>query len=215
MAILAYNRNLGGRKLIYKLTEFFIKVNDFENAEELYKEYAKISAHDVNRYILYYDLRRAQGAPDTELVKILEDYKESEIDEKYMYELANLYYKTGRREDCIKTCDNLVLWFQDGVYVENAVRLKEKLGVNLSNTQRRILGEINARKSDEEANKERMFMEQKELARLKKDEVGDVLEADELKKTEPDSVKEQPASEAKENIASEHDNDSSEVMNCQ
>lgn len=210
MAILAYNRNLGGRKLIYKLTEFFIKVNDFENAEELYKEYAKISAHDVNRYILYYDLRRAQGAPDTELVKILEDYKESEIDEKYMYELANLYYKTGRREDCIKTCDNLVLWFQDGVYVENAVRLKEKLGVNLSNTQRRILGEINARKSDEEANKERMFMEQKELARLKKDEVGDVLEADELKKTEPDSVKEQPASEAKENTASEHDNDSSE-----
>jgi hypothetical protein len=210
MAILAYNRNLGGRKLIYKLTEFFIKVNDFENAEELYKEYAKISAHDVNRYILYYDLRRAQGAPDTELVKILEDYKESEIDEKYMYELANLYYKTGRREDCIKTCDNLVLWFQDGVYVENAVRLKEKLGVNLSNTQRRILGEINARKSDEEANKERMFMEQKELARLKKDEVGDVLEADELKKTEPDSVKEQPASEAKENISSEHDNDSSE-----
>lgn len=210
MAILAYNRNLGGRKLIYKLTEFFIKVNDFENAEELYKEYAKISAHDVNRYILYYDLRRAQGAPDAELVKILEDYKESEIDEKYMYELANLYYKTGRREDCIKTCDNLVLWFQDGVYVENAVRLKEKLGVNLSNTQRRILGEINARKSDEEANKERMFMEQKELARLKKDEVGDVLEADELKKTEPDSVKEQPASEAKENIASEHDNNSSE-----
>ena len=210
MAILAYNRNLGGRKLIYKLTEFFIKVNDFENAEELYKEYAKISAHDVNRYILYYDLRRAQGAPDTELVKILEDYKESEIDEKYMYELANLYYKTGRREDCIKTCDNLVLWFQDGIYVENAVRLKEKLGVNLSNTQRRILGEINARKSDEEANKERMFMEQKELARLKKDEVGDVLEADELKKTEPDSVKEQPASEVKENIASEHDNDSSE-----
>lgn len=210
MAILAYNRNLGGRKLIYKLTEFFIKVNDFENAEELYKEYAKISAHDVNRYILYYDLRRAQGAPDTELVKILEDYKESEIDEKYMYELANLYYKTGRREDCIKTCDNLVLWFQDGVYVENAVRLKEKLGVNLSNTQRRILGEINARKSDEEANKERMFMEQKELARLKKDEVGDVLEADELKKTEPDSIKEQPASEVKENIVSEHDNDSSE-----
>lgn len=210
MAILAYNRNLGGRKLIYKLTEFFIKVNDFENAEELYKEYAKISAHDVNRYILYYDLRRAQGALDTELVKILEDYKESEIDEKYMYELANLYYKTGRREDCIKTCDNLVLWFQDGVYVENAVKLKEKLGVNLSNTQRRILGEINARKSDEEANKERMFMEQKELARLKKDEVGDVLEADELKKTEPDSVKEQPASEVKENIASEHDNDSSE-----
>ena len=178
MAILAYNRNLGGRKLIYKLTEFFIKVNDFENAEELYNEYAKMSAHDVNKYILYYDLRRAQGAPDTELVRILEEYKESEIDEKYMYELANLYYKTGRKEDCIKTCDNLVLWFQDGIYVENAVKLKEKLGVNLSNTQKQILKEINARKSDEEANKERLFMEQKELARIKKDEVGDVLAED-------------------------------------
>ena len=58
MAILAYNRNLGGRKLIYKLTEFFIKVDDFENAEELYREYAKLSAHDVNKYILYYELRR-------------------------------------------------------------------------------------------------------------------------------------------------------------
>lgn len=183
MAILAYNRNLGGRKLIYKLTEFFIKVDDFENAEDLYNEYAKMSPHDVNRFILYYDLRRAQGAPDTELVEILEEYKESEIDEKYMYELANLYYKTGRKEDCIKTCDNLVLWFQDGIYVEMAVKLKEKLGVNLSNTQKKILVEINARKSDEEANKEKLFMEQKELARLKKDEVGDVLDADDNKNT--------------------------------
>lgn len=178
MAILAYNRNLGGRKLIYKLTEFFIKVDDFENAEELYREYAKLSAHDVNKYILYYDLRRAQDAPDTELVDILEKYKEAEIDEKYMYELAELYYKTGRKEDCSKTCDNLVLWFQDGIYVEKAVKLKEKLGVTMTNTQKKILSEINARKSDEEANKERLFMEQKELARLKKDEVGDLLDED-------------------------------------
>ncbi len=178
MAILAYNRNLGGRKLIYKLTEFFIKVDDFENAEELYREYAKLSAHDVNKYILYYDLRRAQDAPDTELVDILEKYKEAEIDEKYMYELAELYYKTGRKEDCSKACDNLVLWFQDGIYVEKAVKLKEKMGVTMTNTQKKILSEINARKSDEEANKERLFMEQKELARLKKDEVGDLLDED-------------------------------------
>lgn len=203
MAILAYNRNLGGRKLIYKLTEFFIKVDDFENAEDLYNEYAKMSPHDVNRFILYYDLRRAQGAPDTELVEILEEYKESEIDEKYMYELANLYYKTGRKEDCIKTCDNLVLWFQDGIYVEMAVKLKEKLGVNLSNTQKKILVEINARKSDEEANKEKLFMEQKELARLKKDEVGDVLDADDNKNTfkKPETGKKAAAKAAKASTA--------------
>ena len=192
MAILAYNRNLGGRKLIYKLTEFFIKVDDFENAEELYREYAKLSAHDVNKYILYYDLRRAQNAPDTELVDILEKYKEAEIDEKYMYELAELYYKTGRKEDCSKTCDNLVLWFQDGIYVEKAVKLKEKLGVTMTNTQKKILSEINARKSDEEANKERLFMEQKELARLKKDEVGDLLDEDD----KADSDKAAPSNKA-------------------
>ena len=95
-----------------------------------------------------------------------------------MYELAELYYKTGRKEDCSKTCDNLVLWFQDGIYVEKAVKLKEKLGVTMTNTQKKILSEIKARKSDEEANKERLFMEQKELARLKKDEVGDLLDED-------------------------------------
>ncbi len=84
-----------------------------------------------------------------------------------MYELANLYYKTGRKEDCIKTCDNLVLWFQDGIYVEMAVKLKEKLGVNLSNTQKKILVEINARKSDEEANKEKLLWSRKSLRVLK------------------------------------------------
>lgn len=55
-----------------------------------------------------------------------------------MYELAELYYKTGRKEDCSKTCDNLVLWFQDGIYVEKAVKLKEKLGVTMTNTQKKI-----------------------------------------------------------------------------
>ena len=85
----------------------------------------------MSRFILYYDLRKAQNASDNELVGILEDYREHEIDEKYMYELAKLYYKTGRKEECIKTCDNIVLWFQDGIYVEKAVQLKEKLGVVL------------------------------------------------------------------------------------
>ena len=68
MAILAYNRNLGGRKLVYKLTEFFIKVGDFDNANELYEEYSKSSQHDVSRFILYYDLRKAQNASDNKNV---------------------------------------------------------------------------------------------------------------------------------------------------
>ena len=198
MAILAYNRNLGGRKLVYKLTEFFIKVGDFDNANELYEEYSKSSQHDVSRFILYYDLRKAQKASDNELVSILEDYRDHEIDEKYMYELARLYYKTGRKEECIKTCDNIVLWFQDGIYVEKAVQLKEKLGVVLTKTQKGILDDVMKRKSDDEANKEELFAKQKELANLKRDEVEDVFREEDEK--EQKASGKQPAPEVSLNV---------------
>lgn len=198
MAILAYNRNLGGRKLVYKLTEFFIKVGDFDNANELYEEYRKSSQHDVSRFILYYDLRKAQNASDNELVGILEDYRDHEIDEKYMYELAKLYYKTGRKEECIKTCDNIVLWFQDGIYVEKAVQLKEKLGVVLTKTQKGILEDIRKRKEDIEATKEELFAKQKELANLKRDEVEDVFREEDEK--EQKSTGKQPVPEVSLNV---------------
>ena len=198
MAILAYNRNLGGRKLVYKLTEFFIKVGDFDNANELYEEYSKSSQHDVSRFILYYDLRKAQNASDNELVGILEDYRDHEIDEKYMYELAKLYYKTGRKEECIKTCDNIVLWFQDGTYVEKAVQLKEKLGVVLTKTQKGILEDVRKRKEDIEATKEELFAKQKELANLKRDEVEDVFREEDEK--EQKSTGKQPVPEVSLNV---------------
>ena len=198
MAILAYNRNLGGRKLVYKLTEFFIKVGDFDNANELYEEYSKSSQHDVSRFILYYDLRKAQNASDNELVGILEDYREHEIDEKYMYELAKLYYKTGRKEECIKTCDNIVLWFQDGIYVEKAVQLKEKLGVVHTKTQKGILEDVRKRKEDIEATKEELFAKQKELANLKRDEVEDVFREEDEK--EQKSTGKQPVPEVSLNV---------------
>lgn len=198
MAILAYNRNLGGRKLVYKLTEFFIKVGDFDNANELYEEYRKSSQHDVSRFILYYDLRKAQNASDNELVGILEDYRDHEIDEKYMYELAKLYYETGRKEECIKTCDNIVLWFQDGIYVEKAVQLKEKLGVVLTKTQKGILEDVRKRKEDIEATKEELFAKQKELANLKRDEVEDVFREEDEK--EQKSTGKQPVPEVSLNV---------------
>lgn len=179
MAILAYNRNLGGRKLVYKLTELLIKLEDFETAEELYEEYEKMSQHDVNRYILFYDLRKAQKASDNELVEILEDYKEHEIDEKYMFELAELYSKTGRKEECIKTCDDIVLWFQDGVFVERAIQLKQQFGAELTNTQKKILEETRKQKQDVEATKELMFEEQKRLAALRSDDIEEAMQDDE------------------------------------
>lgn len=176
MAILAYNRNLGGRKLVYKLAELLIKLEDFETAEELYEEYEKMSPHDVNRFLLYFDLRKAQNASDNELVEILEDYKEHEIDEKYMFELAKLYAKTGRKEECIKTCDDIVLWFQDGQYVEKAIQLKQEFGVELTNTQKKILKDIKNQKQDIEATREIMFEEQKQLAAIQSDEIEEAVE---------------------------------------
>lgn len=175
MAILAYNRNLGGRKLVYKLTELLIKLQDFGNADELYEEYERMSPHDVNRFILYYNLRKAQQASDNELVEILEDYKEHEIDEKYMFELATLYSRTGRHEECIKTCDDIVLWFQDGVFVEKAIGLKQDMGASLTNTQKRILETAKKRKEDVEATRELLFEQQQEMIRVQQDELDEVL----------------------------------------
>lgn len=183
MAILAYNRNLGGRKLVYKLTELLIKVKDFDNAEMLYEEYAKASQHDVNRYILLYNLRKAQKASDNELVEILEEYKEKEIDEKYMYELAKLYYKTNRKEECIKTCDNIVLWFQDGIYVEKSVQLKNALNGSLTGLQRKILDEANNNQEESPAKVEEAYAKQQELAKLKKDDIDDALNEDDISNT--------------------------------
>ena len=154
----------------------------------------------MSRFILYYDLRKAQNASDNELVGILEDYRDHEIDEKYMYELAKLYYKTGRKEECIKTCDNIVLWFQDGIYVEKAVQLKEKLGVVLTKTQKGILEDVRKRKEDIEATKEELFAKQKELANLKRDEVEDVFREEDEK--EQKSTGKQPVPEVSLNAVS-------------
>ena len=138
----------------------------------------------MSRFILLYDLKKAQNASDNELVGILEDYRDHEIDEKYMYELATLYYKTGRKEECVKTCDNIVLWFQDGRYVEKAVQLKEQLGVTLTKTQKGILEDVKKRKDDIEAAKEELFAKQKELIDLKRDDVEDVFREEDEKISE-------------------------------
>ncbi len=179
MAILAYNRNLGGRKLVYKLTELLIKLEQLEDAQGLYDEYEKMSQHDVNRYILQYDLRKAQGASNNELVEILEDYKAKEIDEKYMYELAKLYSKTGRTNECIEACDELALLFQDGTYVEKAMLLKSKVGGELTKHQTKQLER--AKNKDSKISRDLLFEQQSELTRIQHDDIDEVLEEDEKK----------------------------------
>lgn len=175
MAIIAYNRNLGGRKLVYKLTQLLIKLGQFEEADELYDEYDRMSPHDANRYVLFYELRKAEGATDNELIGILEEYKELEADEKYLYSLASLYAKVGRKDDCIKTCDDMILWFQDGAFVEKALQLKKEQGASLTTMQKKIQADAANRKQDLGVTKEILFKQQQELVRIQKDELEELL----------------------------------------
>ena len=122
----AYNRNLGGKRLVYTLAELSIQINDLDEAEDLYNEYVEMAPNDMERYVLLYKLNKAKGEPVDRLISILEEYKRNEPDEKYEYELACLYAQAGRTDDCVKECDDLILWFNDGDYVEKALRLKSK-----------------------------------------------------------------------------------------
>lgn len=125
VCIYAYNRKLGGRRLLATLMDMYVRLGEYEDAEEIYHEYVEMAPRDVARYILLYKLKRAEGAPVTELIEILQDYKEKELDEEYEYELALLYSEAGMTDRCVRECDELVLWFADGVYVEKALRLKQ------------------------------------------------------------------------------------------
>lgn len=126
ICVYAYNRNLGGKRLLYKLTELSIAINDLDEADELYKEYVDEAPKDSARFILLYKLNVARGASAERLIEILEEYKSNELEEGYEYELANLYAKVGRIEDCVKECDDLILWFNEGEYVEKAIELKKR-----------------------------------------------------------------------------------------
>ncbi len=179
-AIIAYNRNLGGKKLVYKLTQLLIKLKQFDEADELYDEYDRMAYRDADRYVLFYELRKAEGAEDSELISILEEYKEEEADEKYLCELAKLYAKHDRKEECIQLCDDIIMWFQDGEYVEAAIKLKEKLGGSLTKMQLKIKNESEKRKNDVEETKQILFQKQKELMRSESDELDEALEEDEL-----------------------------------
>lgn len=122
--LMAYDRSPIGRMIIYRLAEVSIKMQDFQGAQEYYDEFVDIAPHDTLKYVLRYDLKKAQGASYEELIPILEELKEEEYTEEWAYELAYLYHKAGMSEKCIDACDELVLWFGDGPYVERALELK-------------------------------------------------------------------------------------------
>ena len=122
--LMAYDRSPIGRTIIYRLAELAIHTNNFDEAKDYYEEFVEIAPHDNLKYVLRYELSREQGEPITEQIAILEELKEQEYTEKWAFELAELYHRAGMSDQCIDACDELVLWFGDGIYVEKALELK-------------------------------------------------------------------------------------------
>ncbi|MCI7242641.1 MAG: hypothetical protein MR549_02025 [Lachnobacterium sp.] len=122
--LLAYDRSPIGRMIIYRLAEVAIKMGDYEGAEDYCQEFVEIAPRDSLKYVLRYDIKKAEGASYEELIPILEELKEQEYTEEWAYELAYLYHKAGMSDKCIEACDELILWFGDGPYVERALELK-------------------------------------------------------------------------------------------
>ena len=120
----AYDKSPIGRMIIYRLAEVAIKTKSFDEAKEYYQEFVEIAPHDNLKYVLKYEISKAQGADNGTLIGILEELKEQEYSEEWAYELAYLYHKAGMSEKCIDACDELILWFGDGPYVERALELK-------------------------------------------------------------------------------------------
>ena len=122
--LMAYDRSPIGRMIIYRLAKVAIKMKNFDEAKDYYQEFVEIAPHDNLKYVLKYEICKAQGANIETLIGILEELKEQEYTEEWAFELACLYHKAGMADKCVEACDELVLWFGDGPYVERALELK-------------------------------------------------------------------------------------------
>ncbi len=120
----AFDRSPGSRKIAYRLGLLALKINDVEEAADCYEEFVKLAPKDPNQFILKYRILSAQGAPLSEQIAALEDFKKSEYIEKWAFELARLYHEAGMTAECLEECDDLILWFSEGKYVYQAMELK-------------------------------------------------------------------------------------------
>lgn len=132
--LLAYERAPVGKRYLYKLTELALMEGNLQDAEAYYREFCESSPEDSRQHVLRYMILKAKGAPEEQLIHTLERYNSIELDEKWMYELAELYQHTGMQEQCVDMCDKIMLMFGIGNYVERAMELKLKFAP-LSNYQ--------------------------------------------------------------------------------
>lgn len=123
--LIAYERSPLGRQLAYRLTILSLRTRDFVEADEFYQDFVEMSPMDVAQYILKYRIAKAKGEDIDILINILEAYVEVEKDERWQYELAKLYHDAGYEDKCVSMCDDIIVWFNGGKYVEKAMKLKQ------------------------------------------------------------------------------------------
>lgn len=123
---IAYDRTPGSRKIIYRLGILALKLGEPSEAMDCYEEFVSVAPKDPNQYILRYKILKAQNAPITQQIEVLEEFKKAEYIEKWAYELAKLYDEAGMITECLEECDDLILWFSEGKYVYQAMELKMK-----------------------------------------------------------------------------------------
>jgi DNA replication protein DnaC len=124
--LLAYENTSTGRQLAYRLCLISIKLKEYDEAEEFYRDFVDIAPRDTARYTLKYRIAKAKGEPIEDLIDILEEYINIDMEEKWAYELAKLYHMAGDKESCIDMCDEISLWFSEGKYVVKALELKKQ-----------------------------------------------------------------------------------------
>lgn len=123
---IAYDRTPGSRKIIYRLGILALKLGEPSEAMDCYEEFVSVAPKDPNQYILRYKILKAQNAPITQQIEVLEEFKKAEYIEKWAYELAKLYDEAGMITECLEECDDVILWFSEGKYVYQAMELKMK-----------------------------------------------------------------------------------------
>ena len=200
LLLLAHQRAPIGKTVLYRLVELSIKMGNYNEAADYYKSFVEISPNDNSRYILKYKLYRARRSPIEEQIQILQEYKEKEYTERWSYELARLYAKAGMKEECIETCDDLILWFSEGKYVTKAMELKMKF-TSLTPQQQEKYENGSSKKITETAAKaaaavaaasEAAANVVEKITPEEQEEIEKILNSVELKIPEPEPAPEKP-----------------------
>lgn len=203
--LLAYERHPGGRLIVYSLCELSVKMGEFVQAIEYYKEFVQIAPKDTGRYILQYKLYEAQDVSLEERIAVLEEFKKRDYREKWAYELAYLYHRVGLETKCVEECDEMFVWFGEGRYVLKAMELKmlhqpltpvqqDKYLLMKEELERQLLGHMEEEPEEEAEELSAEELEEQQLAEEEEaetDENGKIMEFSRYTQPEEDESDEE------------------------